>query len=122
MEHFLLQIKKSEESNKVLFIDSEAVITQYYLNMYFNGRKSELIEQIINLQNYELVIYLEPDIKWVDDGLRFAGEEKERKKNNEKLKNMFREKGINFISVAGSYDERFNKSRILVDKLFCSKP
>jgi HTH-type transcriptional regulator, transcriptional repressor of NAD biosynthesis genes len=122
MEHFLLQVKKSEESNKVLFIDSEAVITQYYLNMYFNRRKSELIEQIIKLQNYDLIIYLEPDIKWVDDGLRFSGEENERKKNNEKLKNMFTERGINFISVTGSYDERFNKSRILVDKLLEQNP
>lgn len=121
MEHFLLQIKKSEESNKVLFIDSEAIITQYYLEMYFKGGKSELIEQIIKLQAYDLIIYLEPDVKWVKDGLRFAGEEQERIKNNKKLKNMFKERGINFISINGNYDERFNKARILLDKLFEKK-
>jgi HTH-type transcriptional regulator, transcriptional repressor of NAD biosynthesis genes len=118
MEHFLLQIKKSEESNKVLLIDSEATITQYYLEMYFKGQKSESIEQIIKLQDYDLVIFLEPDVKWVDDGLRFAGEEKERKRNNEKLKEMYTKRGIKFVSISGNYDERFNKARELIDKLF----
>jgi HTH-type transcriptional repressor of NAD biosynthesis genes len=118
MEHFLLQNKKAEKSNKVLFVDSEAVITQYYLDMYFNGEKSDFIEEIIKLQNYDLAIFLEPDIKWVDDGLRFAGEEKARIKNNEKLKEMFSERGISFFSVNGNYGDRFIKSKNLVDDLF----
>jgi HTH-type transcriptional regulator, transcriptional repressor of NAD biosynthesis genes len=117
MEHFLLQKKKAGESNKVMFIDSEAVITQYYLDMYFDGKKSPLIEEIIKLQDYDLAIFLEPDIKWVEDGLRFAGEEKTRKKNNKKLKNMFHDRGIPFVSISGDYDARFNESRKLVDIL-----
>lgn len=118
MEHFLLQIERSKESNKILLVDSDAVVTQYYLDMYLPGKKSKLIDEIIKLQDYDLVIYLEPDIKWVDDGLRFAGEESERKRNNERLKQMFNERGIKFISVSGDYTERFNKSRELIDGLF----
>jgi len=118
MEHFLLQEKKARESNKILFVDSEATITQYYLNMYFKNKKSNLIEEIIKLQNYDLVIYLEPDVKWVEDGLRFAGEEETRRRNNEELKRMYTERGINFVSVSGNYSERFDKARELVDKLF----
>ncbi|MBT3397688.1 multifunctional transcriptional regulator/nicotinamide-nucleotide adenylyltransferase/ribosylnicotinamide kinase NadR [archaeon] len=118
MEHSLLQLKKAETSNKVLFVDSEATITQYYLEMYLPGERSKLIEEIIALQNYDLVIFLEPDVKWVEDGFRFAGEDAQRIKNNEKLKQMFQERCINFISVDGNYDERFNKSRELVDNLF----
>ena len=118
MEHFLLQTKRIEESNKVLFVDSDAIITQYYLDMYFEGRKSPLLEEIIKLQNYDLVIYLEPDVKWVEDGLRFAGEEKIRKKNNERLNGMYSERGIPFVSISGDYDERFNKARQLVNRLF----
>ncbi len=121
MEHFILQRKKLEESNRVLFIDSDAIITQYYLDMYFDGKKSELIEEIIKLQDYDLVIFLEPDVKWVEDGFRFAGEEETRKKNNEKLKQMYTERGINFVLINGSYNERFDKSRALIDKLFTDK-
>jgi HTH-type transcriptional regulator, transcriptional repressor of NAD biosynthesis genes len=118
MEHFLLQENKSRESNKVLFVDSDAVITQYYLDMYFHGKKSGLIEEIIKLQKYDLVLYLEPDVKWVADGLRSAGEEEVRKKNNERLKKMYKDRGIDFVTIDGNYTERFMKARELVDKLF----
>ena len=118
MEHFLLQKKKSEESNKVLLIDSEATITQYYLHMYFEGEKSQLVEELIKLQDYDLAIFLEPDIKWVDDGLRFAGEESVRKKNNEKLKEMFAGRDIPFVTVEGDYTERFVKAKENIDGLF----
>ena len=118
MEHFVLQRKKLEKSNKMLFIDSEATITQFYLDMYFNGQKSNLIEEIIKLQDYDLVLYLEPDVKWVADGLRFAGEEGIRRENDEKLKAMFAERGINFIVINGTYEERFNKARKIIENLF----
>ncbi len=118
MEHFLLQKTKSEESNKVLFVDSEAVITQFYFDMYFPGSKSSLIEEIVKLQNYDLVLYLEPDVKWVDDGSRFGGETEVRQRNNETLKRMYAERGINFVSISGDYKQRFDTAKSLVDKLF----
>ena len=121
MEHFMLQEKKAEDSNRLLFVDSDAVITQYYLDMYFNGRNSPLLEEIIKLQNYDLVLYLEPDVKWVDDGLRVAGEENVRKANNERLKKMYAERKIPFEIISGSYSERFNRARGLIDKLFETK-
>jgi HTH-type transcriptional repressor of NAD biosynthesis genes len=118
MEHFLLQDKKAETSNKLLFVDSDAVITQYYLDMYFNGKKSSLIEEIVKLQNYDLVLYLEPDVKWVADGLRFAGEDEVRKANNLKLKEMYKQRNIPFIEISGNYSERFSKARKSIDALF----
>jgi HTH-type transcriptional repressor of NAD biosynthesis genes len=118
MEHFVLQKRKSEYSNKVLFVDSDATVTQFYLNKYFPGKKSNIIEEIIKIQNYDLIIYLEPDVKWVKDGLRNEGREKIRRENNECMKKMFNERNIPFVIVGGNYTERFNKSRALVDDLF----
>lgn len=121
MEHFMLQQKKAEESNKLLFVDSDAVITQYYLGMYFKGQKSQLLEEIIKLQDYDLVLHLEPDVKWVEDGLRFAGEDAVRRANNDKLKKMYAERGIPLLSISGDYSERFNKAREAIDALFRRK-
>lgn len=118
MEHALLQRKKAEESNKVLFVDSDATVTQYYLDMYFRGKKSPLIEEAIKLQNYDLVIYLEPDLPWIADGYRFAGEQNQRIENNDRLKRMYQERGIKFEVVKGSYTERFNRARELIDNMF----
>lgn len=122
MDHFMLQQRKAAESNRVLFVDSDAVITQFYLGMYFQGKKSSLIEEIVKKQNYDLVLYLEPDVKWVADGLRFAGQDEQRRANNEKLKQMYKERGIEFVVVSGNYKERFDKARSLVDALFTNKP
>ncbi|MBT6690545.1 multifunctional transcriptional regulator/nicotinamide-nucleotide adenylyltransferase/ribosylnicotinamide kinase NadR [archaeon] len=115
MEHFILQDKKARSSDKVLFVDSDAVITQYYLDMYFSGNKSRLIEEVAALQNYDLVVFLEPDVKWVSDGLRFAGADEQRLKNNKLLKDMYEGIGVDFVSVAGNYNERFMKVKDLVD-------
>jgi len=118
MEHFLEQQEKAVRSNKVMFVDTEAVVTQFYLNKYFKGEKSSLIEEIIKLQSYDLVLFLEPDVKWVDDGLRNEGEERVRKDNNEELKRMFDERKIPYITISGDYTERFNKAKEIINSLF----
>ena len=94
------------------------MITHYYLDMYFGGEKSSLISEIIKLQDFDLVIFLEPDVPWVDDGWRFAGEADVRTRNNDLLKKMFKEKGIPFASISGNYRERFDRARELVGGLF----
>jgi len=121
MEHCMLQQKKLGESNRVLFVDSEAIITQYYLEMYFEGKNSPLVEDIAKIQNYDLVLYLEPDVPWVKDGVRFAGEKDLRKQNNQKLKHMFAQRGVKCEFISGDYRNRFNLSKELVDALFLPK-
>jgi HTH-type transcriptional repressor of NAD biosynthesis genes len=104
--------------DKIIFVDSDAVITKYYLNMYFRGNSSRLVEEIVNLQDFDLVLYLEPDVDWVPDGIRFAGEKAIRQKNNFVLIKLFKEKGISYVSICGSYKDRLEKAKELVDLLF----
>ena len=116
MDHYRMCEQALYHSNKVLFIDSEAVITQYYLDMYFQCT-SPLVDAIIHKQDYDLMLYLEPDIEWVDDGTRFAGEEAQRQANNDTLKQMFRDYGFDFTVIAGSYKQRFVRARTLVENM-----
>jgi len=118
MDHFMLQERKLEESNRILFVDSEAVVTQYYLDMYFDGKQSPLVEEIAKIQNYDLVLFLEPDVPWIEDNFRFAGDKDVREENNKKLKKMFAERGITYKSISGDYSMRFDKSKAFVDALF----
>lgn len=117
MNHFLRQKELAKESNKMLFVDSDEVITQYYLDMYFDGQQSDLIEELIRKQEYDLVLYLEPDVKWVQDGFRFQGGDEVRLKNNEKLKKMYVGRGIKFVTISGDYNERFLRAREEIDKI-----
>lgn len=114
--HKVNEIRENKNANKVLFIDSEAVVTKYYLKLY-GKEDSSLYDEIALNQDYDLYIYLEPDIKWVDDGLRDQGEEEVRKTNNKLLKSMFDELGINYISINGNYQERFKKAYELIKEL-----
>jgi len=117
MEHFLLTEKLTLNCNKILLIDSEAIVTQYYLEMYF-GRRSSLIDQIVRRQKFDLWLYLEPDLEWVDDGLRFAGAKETRKRNNAHLKAMLAEYGISYRVISGDYNERFVEAKEAIDGLF----
>lgn len=118
MEHMLLTEKKLKESNKILFIDSEALITQYYLNMYFDTQ-SFLIDQIIRKQDFDLILYAEPDVPWVDDGFRSMGEPEVRRDNNVLMKKMMMEYSNmkNYYSISGTYEERFGQARALVENM-----
>lgn len=115
MDHFRLIEAKSETSNKVLFIDSEAVVTQYYAGLY-DFKQTQLIEEIIKKQDF-FYIFLDPDIKWVDDGIRKQGEQEVRERNNITLKNMFTERGITFITISGPFLERFKVAKKLVEEM-----
>lgn len=117
MEHFLLTEKLALNCNKILLVDSEAIVSQYYLEMYF-GRRSNLIDQIIRRQKFDLWLYLEPDLEWVNDGLRFAGAEKTRKRNNAHLKEMLEDYGISYRIISGDYNDRFVEARDAIDGLF----
>lgn len=117
MEHYLLANKLSEESNKILFVDTEATTTQYYLDMYL-GKYSNLIDEITKIQNYDMYIFLEPTIEWVDDGYRFAGGKEERLENNLKLKKMLIDRNIDFNVISGnSYYHRLMIAKKWIDKL-----
>lgn len=111
-----LESQAIKKANKLLFVDTEAVITQYYAKMYM-GQEYEFVESVIETQEYDLYIYLEPDVKWVADGFRTYSDESIRKETNEILKNMLHERGIEFVSVDGNYQERLDKCIELVNNL-----
>ncbi|CAM4135597.1 multifunctional transcriptional regulator/nicotinamide-nucleotide adenylyltransferase/ribosylnicotinamide kinase NadR [Lederbergia lenta] len=107
---------QAERANKVLFIDTEAIVTQYYSELYVN-KNQEILTSIAKLQDYDLYLFLEPDVVWVDDGTRVHGEQYVRDENNQRLKKMLNNYGVNFHEINGSYYERLKKSRQLVESI-----
>lgn len=122
-KHKVKEIEKLREANKVLFVDTDALITYYYYKLAF-GETNEFNEnfQILSnamtkLNHYDLWIYLEPDVAWIQDGTRTYGEEEIRQKNNTLLKSMLKELEVKYEIITGNYQERFLKSKRLVHKL-----
>lgn len=114
--HKYWETQMVKEANKILFIDSEAVVTQYYAKFDL-GRELDLVESAIKTQDYDLYLFLEPDVAWVQDGFRQFGAENIREKNNELLKKMFDERNIPYVTIKGNYQERFKTALNLVEEL-----
>jgi len=123
IKHKVRELEVIKNANKVLFIDTEAIVTMYYLKLLFDETNEnintifELGDSISKLNNDYLYIFLEPDVKWVQDGTRTYGEDEVREKNNILLKKMFNERKIDYEIVKGNYHYRFQKAKEIIDRL-----
>ncbi len=117
--HWQVQAKAMRHANRIVFIDTDAIVTQYYCQAY-TGKPHPAVEEFISRQRYDLVLFLEPDLTWVADGMRLMGDERQRIKNNETIKAMYRERGIRYTPIAGSCQERLTKAIELTEHLLGS--
>lgn len=121
--HKLSEIEETRKANKLLFVDTDCIVTDYYLKLQFENTNtnitnvSELAYSMSKLNKYDLVIFLEPDVEWVQDGTRTYGEDEVRTKNNDKLKDMLKSYEIKYHSVKGNYQDRFLDSVKLINSL-----
>lgn len=116
-DHKQLEKEALDKANKVLLIDTDSLITLYYYNFAFKDKEemSKIFNNVATgisyLNNYDLYLFLEPDVQWVQDSTRSSGDQSIRENNNKILKELLRENNINFISINGDYDNRYEKSK-----------
>lgn len=105
-------------ANKVCFFDTDAVVTNYYSELYMHHR-NHMVEAFINANRYDVLIYLTPDVKWVSDGMRLNGDQARRESLNHRLLDMYQEFGFGekVRIVGGDYTERLTQSLEIVDGL-----
>lgn len=115
--HKMKEYEAIKQANRIVFFDTEAAVTQFYSELY-NGKHQRVLDEIARIQDYDLCLYLEPDVKWMDEGLRVHGNQKIREKNNRRLKEILRENGIEFITICGNYQQRLEKSFELIRGMF----
>ncbi len=111
--HKMIEFEKLKLANRVLFVDTEVLITKYYLNLYME-QDSKLFDEMFKFEDYDLWVYLESDVEWVDDGTRLHGSLDVRARNDQKLKKLLDSKGVKYVCVSGSYQERFEKVKRMV--------
>jgi HTH-type transcriptional regulator, transcriptional repressor of NAD biosynthesis genes len=114
--HKLEEWRKQQSADRILFIDTEAITTQFFSYAYLQ-RRQPVLDEIAKLQKYDLWLLLEPDVEWVDDGTRSFGEQDERWKNHLLLKSLLDEHNVCYKVINGSYRERLEKSMMYTDEL-----
>ncbi len=105
-------------ANKVCFFDTDAVVTDYYSELYM-GHRNKLVEAFISPEKYDVLLYLSPDVKWVADGQRLNGDQERREALNGRLLDMYREFGFGdrIRVIRGDYTQRLTASIAIVDGL-----
>jgi len=112
-----------KSANRIVFFDSDAVVTQYYCEMYL-GQPNPLIETVIDPQKYDLVLMMGPTVGWVSDGLRFKGEQTDRERLHKKLFYMYLDRGFKdkIIEINDdNYSARLTRAVDYADKLVADR-
>ncbi|WP_295158023.1 AAA family ATPase [uncultured Brachyspira sp.] len=123
LTHKLNEIKAIEYSSKILFIDTDAVITNFYMHFLEDENiidNERLAKAIIHINKYDLILFLEPDVDFIDDGDRSEVIKNDRIKYSNKIKDILNGLNIKYYSINGNYQERFKKSISIIDALFCN--
>jgi HTH-type transcriptional repressor of NAD biosynthesis genes len=90
-------------ANKLLFCDTDLIITQIYSRHYL-GVVPEILYELEKKVSYDKYFFFDIDIPWIDDGLRDL--EKERESMREIFLDELRKRNIDFVMVQGSFEER----------------
>ena len=120
LQHKLNEIKALEKSNKLLFVDTDALITQFYMHFLEDSGKERnilLSDAIDAINRYDLILFMEPDVAFVQDGDRSIVIRDNRKKYSDQIKEIFKAHGREFVVISGDYQERFVKAVAEINKL-----
>ena len=121
LTHKLNEIRAQEKSNKVLFIDTDTLVTQFYMNFLDDPgieNNKRLSDAIDALNRYDLIFFSEPGVPFVQDGDRSTVIRDNRDKYSGEIKKLLKSHGREYISLDGDYQDKFLKAVNEVNKLF----
>lgn len=120
-QHSLDIMRTAREANKLLFVDTDQLTTALFSEQNsVTGWTSDLRFVGRIRPKFDLVLFMEPDVSFIQDGLRNEDRNSlgERKKYSEKIKEMYRgmclEDRTEMVCVDGNYHERLEKCRELI--------
>ena len=125
LQHKLNEIEAMKHSNKVLFIDTDALTTRFYLEFLdkeTSGKNTALADSIDALNSYDLILFLQPDVEFVQDGGRSEIIHSDRNKYSDMLKDILKSRNKNFVCISGDYNTRYLTAIKEVEKLFGHSP
>lgn len=120
LEHKDKELKLKESSNKLLFIDTDCLITKFYMEFLKDDgieKNAVLADAIAKINDYDLILFLTPDVEFVQDGTRNEEIKNERKMYSDKIRKIYTESGFKYHVISGSYEERFLKAVDLIDNM-----
>lgn len=111
-------LSKISTADKLLFVDTDLIITKSYAQYLFN--KELIVEQWIEEANqFDLYLFMEPDGEYIQDGTRLSVKERNELSNHHKT--FFENAGVSVVSIYGNWEERFRKAINIIEQFFLIK-
>lgn len=107
------ELEAIKTSNKLLFIDTDAIITLFYAFLLLEPQEAERLERlamgITEIMDFDLIIFLEPVKKPIQDGTRNEEILNDQEKYSLDLKSLLGNYDMPIFEIDGEYDERYRK-------------
>jgi len=122
VKHKAKAYEKMAEAKKILFIDTDCVTTLFYSGFLCEEDENiaaykKLCDGINHFNKYDLIIYLDIDTDFIQDGTRNEEIRDNREKYSNMLKSLMDEYKLNYHIIKGSYLNRFEESFKLIESL-----
>lgn len=112
-----------QRSNRILFVDTDALTTLFYAGFLLEesdklDKCEHLAEAVANINEWDLVLFLEPTVEFVQDGTRSEAIAEDREKYSNQIKALLEKYNVRYYSLNGDYLDRFVESkRLIADEL-----
>lgn len=104
-------------AHKVAIVDTDFITTQAFCIQY-EGKAHPFLDSMIKEYPFDVTILLNNNTKWVDDGLRSLGSQKQRQRFHLLLKKLLDKYNVPYIEIESpSYLERYNQAKQIVEKI-----
>ena len=103
-------------SNRILFVDTDALTTLFYADFLLSAQEEidtcrKLAEAIHGISQWDLVLFLEPTVEFVQDGTRNEEIAADREKYSRQIKALLDQNGVSYQCLDGNYYERFVQAK-----------
>lgn len=125
LQHKLNELRAVEQSNRLLFIDTDALITQFYMRFLEDPnleKNAALSNALDGLNTYDLILFLEPDVAFVQDGDRSPVIREDRERYSQQIKDLLARHHRSFVCIRGGYEARYSRAVELVQALLDGPP
>lgn len=113
-----MEDEAAERANRILFCDTDLIVTEVWAEIYKVKCPRWIIEEN-HRRHYDLWILLRADVPWEQDTVRQYLQI--RNWHFERLESELRGRGLPFVIVGGSYEERIAQCRQIVDDLLAKQ-
>ena len=113
LQHKLNEMRALERCGPLLFIDTDALVTRFYMAFLEDPeleQNAALADALDGLNTYDLILFLEPDVAFVQDGDRSPVIQADRERYSRQIKDLLSGHHRQFVCIRGSYEARYSQT------------